>query len=339
MRTASLIQWGAMAACMFVTCALAQTSKAVGTPLPEGPGLTANYPGDVGIEKDGAVVFVENFEEGTLEDVAERWGEASDKEGKVQSFSEDVPPTSTGRRSLQMTGTLDENSGGHLFATWKPGLDTAFLRFYVKFAEDHGYEHHFVALGCYNPPTPWPSPKAGTRPNGDDRVAVFIDPVGWYGRYPPPGVWNLYTYWHQMKVSADGRYWGNCLQPAKPVPVPRGQWQCVELMVKLNSAPDKADGELALWIDGRSVLYVVKGIQRGPWSGMGFQVVESGGEPFEGLDLRTSTKLTINHVWLEHYVDEGAQRSNRVENPNRVNRVWFDDIVVATEYIGPIQDR
>lgn len=325
-----------LASFVLVAVAFAQEGSASGTALPQGPGLAARYPGDVGIGEAQTVVFAENFERGALQDIAKSWGHAGNKEGKVQAFSNDVPTGSAGRRSLQMTGTLGVNSGGSLFTTWEPGLDTAFLRFYTRFAEDHGYEHHFVALGGYNPPTPWPNPKAGSRPNGDDRIAVFIDPVGWYGRYPPPGVWNLYTYWHQMKASADGKYWGNCLQPAKPVPVPRGRWQCVELMIKLNSAPEKADGELALWIDGALAIHVAKGKRHGPWSGMGFQLVGSGGQVLPGLSLRTSMDLKINHLWLEHYVDPGAQESNKVANPNPLNRVWFDDVVVATEYIGPL---
>jgi hypothetical protein len=168
---------------------------------------------------------------------------------------------------------------------------------------------------------------------------VFIDPIGWYGKYPPPGVWSLYTYWPEMKISADGHYWGNCLSPARQVPVKRGKWICVELMVQLNTTPEAADGVLALWIDGKRVAHFIKGVRRGPWSGMGFDVVESGGEPFEGLRLRTSKALQINHLWLEHYIDPGAQRQNKVANPNRVNRVWFDDIVVAKSYIGPIRPR
>ena len=140
-----------------------------------------------------------------------------------------------------------------------------------------------------------------------------------------------------MKVSADGKYWGNVLSPAKPVPIARGEWVCVELMVQLNSAPDKHDGELALWIDGQLAMHFAKGLRRGPWSGMGFDLAEFGGEPFEGLRLRTNMDLKINHLWLEHYVDEGAQRQNKVQNPNRTNRVWFDDIVVSTAYVGPIQ--
>src|SRR5262245_23335149 len=94
----------------------------------------------------------------------------------------------------------------------------------------------------WNPPTlKWPHPRAGARPVGDDRVLVMIDAIGWYGRYPPPGVWGLYTYWPDMKISADGHYWGNVMSAAKPEPIARGKWTCVELMIQLNSSPDKHD--------------------------------------------------------------------------------------------------
>jgi len=302
-------------------------------------GIAAKYVGDTGIEGDASVIFTENFETGDLARIAKRWGEASNKRGEVQALSDDVSARSLGRRSLQMTGTLGLDSGGHLFTAFKRGYDKVYLRFYTKFAADHGYEHHFVCLGGYNPSTPWPSPHAGTRPRGDDRIMVFIDAIGHYGRYPPPGVWGLYTYWPEMKISADHHYWGNVLSPATPAPVPHGRWTCVELMVKLNSAPGKRDGELALWLDGKASMRFAKGMRRGPWSGMGFQLVDTGGVPFEGLRLRTSMDLKINHLWLEHYVDEGAQRQNKVTKPRRVNRVWFDDIVVATEYIGPIRTK
>jgi len=53
--------------------------------------------------------------------------------------------------------------------------------------------------------------------------------------------------------------------------------------------------------------------------------------------LRTSKTLLINHLWLEHYIDEGTQRQNNLQNPNRVNRVWFDHVVVSTQYIGPVR--
>src|SRR5947208_1632147 len=49
-------------------------------PLPEGPGLATAYPGDRGIAKDPAVLFAEDFEEGTLSEVVKRWDSASDKD-------------------------------------------------------------------------------------------------------------------------------------------------------------------------------------------------------------------------------------------------------------------
>ncbi|MFV2069393.1 MAG: hypothetical protein ACC645_20715, partial [Pirellulales bacterium] len=104
---------------------------------PSREGIAAKYQGDVGIANDPSVIFAENFETGGLAELATRWGHASNKNGKVQAFSEDVPPGSAGRRSLQMTGTLGENSGGDLYTVLKPGLDEAYLRFYTKFAPDH----------------------------------------------------------------------------------------------------------------------------------------------------------------------------------------------------------
>jgi hypothetical protein len=302
--------------------------------LPAGAGLSAKYPGDQGIGKDPAVVFSEDFESGSIEDVQKRWTLANDTQG--HSLSDQVPSASSGRRSYSMTCIIDKQPGGYLYKLFKEGLDTAYLRYYVKFAPDHAYQHHSVCLGGYNPPLRWPAPRAGSRPAGNDRVLVVMDPVGWYGKYPPMGVWTLYTYWCDMKVSADGHYWGNCIQPASDVLCPRGKWICVETMVRLNH-PSKGDGALALWIDGKPVLSVNEGTRRGPWSGMGFKVAGDDGDPLGGLRLRTDAALKINHLWLQHDVSMGAQTMNKVEKPHiEGNTVWFDDIVVAKEYIGPV---
>ncbi len=106
--------------------------------------------------------------------------------------------------------------------------------------------------------------------------------------------------------------------------------------VLLNSGPDERDGELALWLDGEPVAHFHRGAPRGPWTGMGFTLVEDGGEPFEGFSWRTSTDLKINFLWLMLYVTEENIRRNGVENPPATNHVLFDDIVVARSYIGPI---
>jgi hypothetical protein len=125
------------------------------------------------------------------------------------------------------------------------------------------------------------------------------------------------------------------MHPARPALVPRDRWQAIEVMLKLNSEPEAADGELALWIDGQPVMRIARGVKRGPWSGMGFSLVDEGGEPFEGFRWRTSKDLKINFFWLLHYVTENAARQNRVKDPKPTNSVWFDDIVIATDYVGP----
>lgn len=329
-----------LAILLLVLARLANGSPAVraASALPEGWGLAARYPGDLGLAADAAVLLTEDFETGELSDLAQRWSNVSNRDGKVLAWSPDVPAASRGKRSLQMTATLGDNTGGHLYTRLPKAVDTAFARFYVKFPDPAAYIHHFVHLGGYNPATSWPQGGAGERPRGDDRITVGIEPHGHNGRYPAPGAWTFYTYWHEMKQSAGGRFWGNGLSPVEPALVPRGRWQCVEIMLKLNSAPERPDGELALWLDGKLVAHFVKGVARGPWTGMGFKLVDQGGEPFEGFRWRTSPALKINFLWLLHYVTENAYRQNRVADPPRSNQVWFDHIVVATHYIGPIKE-
>jgi hypothetical protein len=306
---------------------------------PTEPGLAAQHPGDLGIAADPAVLFAEDFETGTLDEIGARWSDVSNQDGQVLALSDDVAAGSAGHRSLQVTSTLGRDTGGHLYKVLPRAVDTVFVRFYVKFLDKPQYVHHFVHLGGYNPATRWPQGGAGERPRGDERITVGIEPHGDYGRFPAPGLWSFYCYWPEMKISADGRYWGNALRPATPALVPRGQWQCVEVMLKLNSAPDERDGELALWLDGELIMHIARGVPRDRWTGLGFNLLDQGGEPFEGFRWRTSTDLRINFLWLMLYVTENAARQNNVANPEPENRVWFDDVVVATSYIGPLSAK
>ncbi|MDX1564218.1 MAG: hypothetical protein R3236_02375, partial [Phycisphaeraceae bacterium] len=235
----------------------------------------------------------------------------------------------------RITGLRGRKTGGHLYTTFKIGVDRLHARFYVKFAEPPGYIHHFVHAGGYHPPTRWPQGGAGEKPAGDDRITVGIEPYGNGGQFKPPGAWNFYAYWHEMKVSAGGKYWGNGLHPPSPQKVPAGRWQCVEMMIQLNT-PKKRDGELALWLDGKLAGHFRKGSPRGPWTGMGFHLKDQGGEPFEGFSFRTDPKLKLNFFWLLHYVTDAALKRNGVKDLPATNTVWFDHVVVAEKYIGPL---
>ena len=120
----------------------------------------------------------------------------------------------------------------------------------------------------------------------------------------------------------------------------RGQWVCIEFMVKMNDPVSASNGEQAFWIDGVRKNHLGPGFPRGEWIWDGFwpnaDCTPSGpcdpngsGTPcctdFEGFRWRTVPELNLNYVWLEHYVDSDPACG-----------VWFDDLVIATEYIGPM---
>jgi len=315
-------------------------------------GIAARYPGDVGIEENEAVVFHETFEQGTIGNLGERWTNISNKDGRVLSFAMDSPPGSPGERCLRMTATKGHDTGGHLWKLLEPGYDQLYARFYVKFAEDHPYVHHFVHLGAQLNSPPYPMGGAGSRPSGATKFSTGID-LGRRTEANPPGAWFLYTYWCEMhswqtpEGESDGRpnaFYGNPFGPVEPEQAPRDKWQCVEFMVKCNSSPDSSDGEEAFWIDGRLVARIAPGTPSGTWLRDKFHIsgpFNTDPRPFEGFRWRTSEYLKINTFWLLYYLASVFENDYRPTNPDipynsEVGRVLFDDIVLATGYIGPI---
>ena len=219
-----------------------------------------------------------------------------------------------------------------------------------------------------------PGSNAGYRSNGFDRVIVAAEPT--HGKNPTgeitgPGFINVYSYGaeqigiHGNHYHPDGNVYastggegtfpvnrtdgknGFTALPMYHLPV--GQWFCMELMVKLNSVPvegkspgpnrfykpltgfDKVklmmeaapngapdgcgpqpippdatvlpDGAFKVWIDGQLVL------------------------GYTDVILRHSNKLTLDHLSLMIYFGG---------NIKEATDIWMDNIVVATEYIGPV---
>lgn len=302
------------------------------------------YPGDVGIEKDPNVVFAENFENSSLDELKKRWENV--QHADIMSFSEDVPADSGGKRSLLMTHIGGKGNGGQLYRRLKPGYEKLYARFYVKFDPDCAPITHFgTHLGGYNPTTAWPQGFAGVRPGGDKTFTVGIEPFG------KDWVWDYYVYWRDMRGSPPkGQTWGNSFVRDPKLQVERGKWICVELMTKMNDVGD-SNGELALWIDGKQMSHLGKGFPKGKWvydkfipnaggegvrwneakGGPEYFAVPPGGQPFEGFRWRTVKDLSLNYVWVYLYITEAPAE--------RVSRVCFDDIVVATTYIGPLTKK
>jgi hypothetical protein len=118
---------------------------------------------------------------------------------------------------------------------------------------------------------------------------------------------RFYSYWHEMTASPDGKYWGNSFKPEAQSNIRKDRWICAEFMLKHNT-PGKADGEQAIWIDGKSM---------GHWG---------------GINWRKTPGLKVNALTLESYVTDHWTR-------NPTNIVYFDNLVIAREYIGPMKQR
>ncbi len=270
--------------------------------LPRGHGLAESFPGDVGIADKDQVIFADNFESGDFS----KWDEYRKDESILSLIEDPAADRRMGNRTMRVVATLGENTGGGATIWFEPS-DPVFVRFYVRFAEDCDYTHHLARIRAnkgLQGRDKWSGfGQAGTRPRGDERFVTGVEPWGGNGRYAPPGRWNFYTYWPEMKASGDGKYWGNHFRPDDAEDIPRDRWVCLELMIKHNT-PGERDGEQAFWVDGEL---------RGHWT---------------GLMWRTSPTLWANSLSLESYVTDRWTR-------NRVNTVDFDNVVIAKGYIGP----
>ncbi len=318
----------------------AQGQSIASTPLRSGnTGIASRYPGDVGIVNDPDVVFVENFNN-DLDAIMERWEAVKARE--ILSLSDDCPANGDGGQSLLITHVGGQGDGAHLYRRLKPGFEKLHYRFYVKFDEACAPIHHFFHVGGYHPATPWPQGGAGSRPRGDERFTTGVEPFGEDWR------WDYYSYWMEMRGSPPrGQCWGNSFIRDPSMKVERGQWQCLELMMQTNDV-GQSNGEMALWLDGKLISHLGPGFPKGKWvfdkfypdqGGEGLRWNDDksgpeplrfppGGEPLSGFRWRSSTELKLNFLWLLCYITK-APRDHQ-------SRIWFDDIIVARDYIGPL---
>jgi hypothetical protein len=278
------------------------------SPLSTGAGLASKFMGDQDIAGHPAVIFADNFESGEL---GAKWDETSNQNDSLAyvnaSDNEAFQDSNVlGKRSLKVTATLSKSTGGG-FTQWFESADRIFVRFYTQFDADCDYVHHFCTLRANKSlqgGDRWSGfGGAGKLPDGNERFSTAIEPWGNWGKWTAPGRWNFYSYWHTMTVSPDDNYWGNAFRPPTQPDIQPATWICVEMMLAHNT-PGKNDGEQAFWIDGEL---------RGHWV---------------GFNWRTSPTLFANAFTLESYVtDRWTQQSENV--------VFFDNVVIAKEYIGP----
>jgi len=287
-------------------------------PLPQGnAGIASRHPGDVGIASDPDVVFADDFEAySTPSQLDARWN--AGRFGNIRIAAEPANRYA-GSKALEFTSPMQtaELSNGIARAV-SPERDVLFLRFYSRYdatfdvvGSSHnggGISAHYFVNGMATP---------GVPANGTNKYLVEYE--AWRGDTATanPGDLNLYIYHPEQRTSfgdhffPDGAVMPNTSIPgdfgptfvARPRIIPQpGRWYCFELMLRANT-PAQRDGRVGLWLDGELIA------------------------DFPNLRLRDVGTLTIDRFGLSLHIGS---------NPAGVTRKWYDNVVAATSYIGPM---
>jgi hypothetical protein len=301
-----------------------------------GTGLSATHPCDQGIAGDPAVVWAENFEEGSVGGVTSRYDSANNPPG--MALVADVPAKSCGKASLKLTSGVNANATD-LYKQLS-GKDELFVRYYAKYQAGTQWHHTGVWFGGYDPATPYPNPMAGLKPDGADRFSISIEPVYGVGAANPR--LDTYDYWMQMHSwmdvpSGNTAYYGNAIVHQTGFIVDDGQWMCLEVHVKLNTDPSSSTGAaLDVWKNDVLIRHFDAQAPVGCWIKDKFCPAGADGTectsypnlcatPYVPLDQqwRSTTALQLNYFWPQNYITQGPDGS-----------VQYDDMVVATSRVG-----
>lgn len=258
------------------------------------------------LETPGQVFFSDGFEaDSSLGNYLEISGL---KEGRARLVKGSGAYSGSGAIQFDAPAKDGQSSGAGASYWFGPeGQKVVYFRRYIKFAADYNQgnlNHTGGGLAGVAGSNPWGGMgQAGIRPDGSDRFTCDFEPWRDWQRYPAPGYMFLYTYWVDMKVSNDGYYWGNFIEPAadQRLVLERDHWYCLEQMIRVNEV-GQADGELAAWVDGQLYLH------------------------YQGFRWRLAEGVKIKRANFGIYIHEARQD----------NRVWYDEVALSTGYIGPL---
>jgi hypothetical protein len=300
-----------------VACLLALARPAAAQPLPEGnTGIAARYQDDQGIRADPDVVFAEDFESvsGSSLTFSEDWSNVWGLLG-ITTAAGDVH---AGARSLVVTATEPERSQGAMHDFGTGGFDKLFVRYYMKYHPEFPGMHHTGIDIFAGAPGIGQGESTGVHPDGTNSFQALLDTLSpMFDWSPPgnrpPGLLEVYCY-HMDQLSNYGdifystgegngnlALFGETFVPRPNITPERGRWYSFELMLQANT-PGSRDGRVAFWVDG------------------------SLAGDFPNIRFRTVDDLRINQVIITTYVSELSANQT----------VWYDDIVVARSYIGPM---
>jgi hypothetical protein len=283
-----------------------------------GGGIAVKYPGDVGIENDPDVIFADGFETyGQVSDLSQKW----DNFFQVSQTRIVTDPASVfaGQKALEFTlpqQTVELSNGVQKILTTE--LDLLYLRFYSKFDKSFdvtGSSHNGGGINAHYFSGFNATP--GVPANGTNKYLIEYE--CWRGQVTDksPGQLNVYIYHPEQRSNYGDHFFPSGLvQPNTSIPnnfgpgfVPQtdvtpdlDRWYEYEVMLKANTA-GKRDGRVTLWLDGKMI------------------------GDFPNLRFRDVDTLKIDRFNLSLHAGS---------NPVGVTHKWYDNVVAAKSYIGPM---
>ena len=300
--------------------------------------LSAQYPGDVGLDGDPRVLFHTDFENGM-----NGWSRYT-TDTQRQSVLDDAAQANGGTHFLQQRVTRTMLAAQQYISvnaqldlpTRVPEL---YWRFYARVVGTSAKPHHWVRVAA-GTPSFQSDGLANTVPPGDQGFWFDVDLTA-------SDTFKFYVYWYLMRSGRcnDGSatpgcagdqgttyYYGNNFDYAGQTALTRDQWFCLEIRAKANTL-GTSDGELTLWKDGVLVADYRPGNPRGRWLrdnfyswGQYFQDVQA----FEGFEFRSGADVLLKRVTLDAYYERGTLPAAAPEE----QVIHYDDVVVATTRIG-----
>jgi hypothetical protein len=282
-------------------------------PLPTGNnGIAAKYPGDVGIGSDSAVLYADNFE--SYSSTSPNWLATGHWNNKYGNVTITTTNPFAGNQSVQMRVPANSSQvSDGLAKSITPNQDTLFVRFYEKFMSGYsasGSIHNGVSVTSH-----YTGP--GTPANGTNFFESDVENSCDLGGAQPcyTNSYNYYVgqrdnygdHWYPngtiLPNSSLAYNWGPYFIP-RPQFVPNeNQWYSYELMVHANT-PGLSDGRVAVWVNGNLIA------------------------DWQNIVFRNVNTLQIDLATLQFYLGS---------NPNATDEtIWFDNVVMATSYIGPM---
>lgn len=314
-------------------------------PLPTGStGIAASFPNDVSIATDPRVILADGFETYNVRgDLITNnsncggspcWSNFYQNDANV-AIETNLANVFRGTKSLRLrvpASTPAPGIANALERVLNPTLTTVFMRAYNKFPSNFtatGSEHNGVSIrGNYCGPGSTPACD-GSTDKSYNGMENSCDNGG-----AQPCDTNLYTYYPGRRNCDDSQvvngvvipgtincygdhfYPDGTVLPFNSVPGDFGsffvsrpqfvptlnQWYSYEIMVQLNTIGQR-NGRVAMWVDGNLIA------------------------DFQNLRLRDLATTKLDTAQLEHYIQN---------NPAGDMFRWYDNVVIATSYIGPI---